>query len=230
MSDQDHLDLTGLLRGELSNDDVLDAGEHLDTCEACREELADLVVGHAVLSRASRLGHPLGVAPGPSSPATPAPPATVVAPGRSGRRSRSFLALTAAAAVVVAAGAVAVLDRGGSDPAPEAAPPTKVAQLLAVDGDGGGSVRMTEHGAEVAMSVETHDLPRAGSGHFYYLWLLDPKTQKMLPLGVIGPGGKASFDLPRSLIGKYQSIDVSLESDDGDPGHSVTSVLRGSYA
>ena len=60
--------------------------------------------------------------------------------------------------------------------------------------------------------------------------VLDPATQKMLPLGVVGPSGTASFTLPASLLGRYGTVDVSLEKDDGDPGHSVRSVLQGSYA
>jgi Anti-sigma-K factor rskA len=79
------------------------------------------------------------------------------------------------------------------------------------------------------MTFETHDLPRAKRGQFYYAWLLNPETNKMLPLGQIGPGGEASFEVPLTLLTRYGAIDVSLEDDDGDPGHSVTSVLRGAY-
>jgi len=32
------------------------------------------------------------------------------------------------------------------------------------------------------------------------------------------------------LVASYSAIDVSLEADDGNPGHSVTSVLRATYA
>ena len=50
----EHLDLFGLLRGELGNADTIAAGDHLATCASCQEELADAVVGHALLARASR--------------------------------------------------------------------------------------------------------------------------------------------------------------------------------
>ena len=53
--------------------------------------------------------------------------------------------------------------------------------------------------------------------------MFNPKTQKMLALGVLGPGGKASLEVPDSLMGRYQVVDISLERDDGDPGHSATS-------
>jgi len=80
------------------------------------------------------------------------------------------------------------------------------------------------------MTVETRDLPKIGRGEFYEAWLFNPNTQKMLALGVVGPAGTASFEVPDSLVGRYQVVDVSLERDDGDPGHSVTSVLRAKYA
>jgi len=80
------------------------------------------------------------------------------------------------------------------------------------------------------MTVETRDLPTIGQGEFYEASLFNPMTQKMVPLGVVGPGGKASFAVADSLVGRYQVVDVSLERNDGDPGHSATSVLRATYA
>jgi hypothetical protein len=79
------------------------------------------------------------------------------------------------------------------------------------------------------MTITTRDLPRPRAGQFYEAWLLDPVTRKMLPLGQLGPSGAASFELDDRLVGRYAAVDVSLEDDDGDPQHSVTSVLRASY-
>ena len=73
-------------------------------------------------------------------------------------------------------------------------------------------------------------LPTAPRGEFYYAWLFDPRTNKMLPLGQVTPGRVATFEIPESLVAAYSAIDVSLEADDGDPAHSVTSVLRATYA
>ena len=38
-------------------------------------------------------------------------------------------------------------------------------------------------------------LPSAPRGEFYYAWLLDPRTQKMLPLGQVTPGHVAAFEV-----------------------------------
>ena len=87
----------------------------------------------------------------------------------------------------------------------------------------------TEH-AITRMRLATRSLPSAPRGDFYYAWLFDPRTNKMLPLGQVTPGRVATFEIPESLVASYSAIDVSLEADDGDPGHSVTSVLRATYA
>ena len=142
--------------------------------------------------------------------------------------------LVAATAVVagVAAGVAgaSLADRSSGEDAP-ATPAYASVSLDAVEGSADGEVRMVaEDGRHTRMTIEAPSLPGAGRGHFYYAWLLDPDTDKMLPLGQVGPGGTATFELDDALLDAYSAIDVSLEDDDGDPGHSVTSVLRGSYA
>ena len=94
---------------------------------------------------------------------------------------------------------------------------------------GDGSVRMREHDGTTRMTVSVHDLPRAQVGQFYYAWLLDPASNKMLALGLVDADAGATFDVDDALVASYSAVDVSLEADDGDPAHSVTSVLRGTY-
>lgn len=214
----EHPDLLGLLRGELGNAEALAAGDHLAGCTPCQEELADAAVGHALLLRA---GTTLG--PGATEPTTPA---LAVLPSRA-RRRRTPLLLAAAAAVVAGASGVAWLVGGGS-PAGDAG---VEAALAPVSGSAGGDgvVQMVEHDGRTRMSLAVHDLPRTTDGEFYYAWLLDPTTNKMLPLGQVDPRNGATFDVSDVLVTSYSAVDVSLETDDGDPAHSVTSVLRGTY-
>jgi hypothetical protein len=146
------------------------------------------------------------------------------------------VAAAATVGVVLGSIATAVLtDRPTSPtPSPPAPPPSVLAAApLAPVGDENprvsGEVEMYD--AEVGhtrMRIRTAELPAAGAGHFYYAWLLDPATQKMLPLGQVGPDG-GSFDVADSALASYSAVDISLEDDDGDPAHSVTSVLRGRY-
>ncbi|MGD9961632.1 anti-sigma factor [Nocardioides sp.] len=222
--DDDHLDLSGLLLGELRNDEIGQAADHLDGCEECRSELAELAVGHALLASASRTLGGTALVPNP----TDGLPARV-SPARRTRRRRQGFVLAAAAALVVGIGVTGWvrLDSGPEDVAPK---PFAEATLEPVEGSGAGVVVMVHDGSSTTtMTVKTSDLPKLRSGKFYYAWLLDPKTNKMLPLGQVGPAGVASFTLDDQLLARYSSVDVSLEADDGDPQHSVTSVLRASY-
>jgi hypothetical protein len=223
----EHPDLVGLLRGELANAQVTGVADHLDTCTECRDELSQVAIGHALLSGASRT----------LSDRTPHLPLAQPAPldrdlfrrEKQARWQRPALML-AAAAVLVAGTAGIATQLARPEPAPPVAGPTRTVELLPVEGNGRGQVQMADaSGDAVEMTIDTEDLPTLPDGEFYYAWLLDPETNKMLPLGQIGPGGTATFELPVDLISKYSAIDVSLEYDDGDPEHSITSVLRAEY-
>ena len=225
----DHVDLPGLLRGELDNATVSDTRAHLETCAECRTSLVEVAAGHSMLLRAARSQGPVRRAPALAHAPAPAdlpPPPT---PRRTARHPVPLLV----AALVVAATLVVGLLRPWSteEPAPPAAT-GRSATLEPLAGDGGGSVSLTVSGRATRMVIETHDLPALDAGQFYYAWLLDPATDKMLPLGQVGAGagGRSSFDLPAGLLEAYSAIDVSLEDDDGDPQHSPTSVLRATYA
>lgn len=53
------------------------------------------------------------------------------------------------------------------------------------------------------MPCDLDDGPaRAPCRAHYYVSLLDPASQKMLPLGQVVPAGAAAFDLPRDLVGR----------------------------
>ena len=213
-------ELLALLRGELSNADVMRVRDHVAGCPSCRDELLEVAVGHSLLSATTRSLQVPEAVREPEPPAAPAP-----TPPRRWRTA----GLVAAAVVLVAAGAglATVLDPEEPDARePAAVAETRLQGVGRVDGR--GQVTMT--GTDVArMTVETTDLPRPGAGDYYYVWLLDPDTNKMLPVGQVEAEGSTTFHLPLTLLERYSAIDVSLERDDGDPGHSVTSVLRADY-
>lgn len=215
----EHLDLFGLLHGELDNTETIAAGDHLATCTTCQEELADAVVGHSLLTRASRTLGPTDEAPVPPPLTRPLPPV----------RRRGRVLLAAAAAVVLAAAVTgAVWWRDADTRTPARGVEAALSPLSATE-SGDGRVRMVEDDGHTRMTVAVRDLPAATSGEFYYAWLLDPSTNKMLALGLVDPDRGVTFDLDDALIASYSAIDVSLETDDGDPAHSDTSVLRGTY-
>jgi hypothetical protein len=222
----EHLDLFGLLRGELGNAEAIAAGDHLATCPTCQEELADAVVGHSLLTRA---GSTLGPAAESSEAPVPVPLAALPQPAR--HRRRTVLAVAAAAVVALGAGGAVwwhSSTSGGSPSSPGSAIEAPLSPLSSA-GSGHGEVQMVEDGGLTRMTIDVRDLPQATSGEFYYAWLLDPTTNKMLALGLVDPRSGSSFDVADSLVASYSAVDVSLEADDGDPAHSVTSVLRGTY-
>lgn len=219
-----HADLVALLRGELSNDAVGSSGAHLRSCTRCRDELVENAVGHSLLARSSRTLGPDATTPAP----LPSVGELEATDPSSSPRPLGLRLLVVAAALTVAAGIGAFAQsRVRDDSAPD---PQRSATLQAVSGTGSGTVSMSEARGRTEMTISTHDLPAASDGQFYYAWLLDPTTNKMLPLGQVGPSGTASFEVSDQLLAAYAAVDVSLEDDDGDPQHSPTSVLRATYA
>jgi anti-sigma-K factor RskA len=67
-------------------------------------------------------------------------------------------------------------------------------------------------------------------GEYYELWLLN-SPDDLVSVGAfrVGDDGTATVEFPLGVDpARYQLIDVSVERDDGDPGHSSRSVLRSS--
>ena len=222
-------DLPALLRGELSRARLAEVIDHLESCEACRLELVAAAEGHSAVTAAVRtLRQEPATWPGPRAASEPArvddlPP--LARPRRRPRWQQGLAAAVAAAAVVVAV--LVGLDRGAGPERP--AVPVQTARLAPVTGDGSGQVTMRTPGSSTYMTIRTAGLGPAGPGHFYYAWLLDPGTNKMLPLGQVGADGRATFEVDSKLVGSYHAVDVSLQADNGNPGHSDTSVLRAQY-
>ncbi|GAB3691355.1 anti-sigma factor [Angustibacter aerolatus] len=222
-----HDDLPLLLTGELDRRTAETALEHLRGCDECRLELVDLAGAHGALTTAARLLRPGRSDREPGGPDVPLPPLPdLPRPGpRLGVR-RTRLVAAAAACLLVGAGAGALVTHEREVPRGRAA---EVVALQPVTGDASGRVTMTSPGGQTRMSISTDGLPAPGAGHFYYAWLLDPATNKMLPLGVVSPSTPARFAVSTDLVTRYHAVDISLQADDGDPGHSATSVLRARY-
>jgi hypothetical protein len=239
--------LVALLRGELDRGRTREVIEHLRGCDDCRRQLVDVAEVHGSLTAAARL---LRVSTTPTTRVAlraagtglrgddsgqrgdGLPPLTRPSSLRGARARRSLIVVAAGAAAVLAIGGVATgfgVLRTGQGSTPVAA---RAVDLQPVSGSGTGRVTMAgsttsaDGTTRMTISVGLHP---AGSGKFYYAWLLDPRTKKMLPLGVVSAGEKTRFDVSAALVSHYHAVDISLEADDGDPVHSATSVLRASY-
>jgi Anti-sigma-K factor rskA len=241
-------DLGGLLAGEVGRDDTIGMGRHLRACRSCTGELIDLVVAHGALTSAARADRKL-VAPSgcpdddrtttgavvPLAPEferrEPALPPLILpsvhdeAQRTSGRRRRLVVLASAAAVIALGVlGAVGVLIHHQPSTQPVVAQGSL--QPLQAPRAATGSVTVLAEGTTRHMIVRTRDLTGLSSQKFYEVWLLDPATQKMLAVGVLSPSGNGDYEVTAGLMAGYSAVDVSLQSDDGNPAHSQTSVLR----
>jgi anti-sigma factor RsiW len=227
-ADHDPMEFLGLLSGEANRGVALAMAERLRSCDACRRELADLLVAHAALASASRtLAEPAD----PAEVLAPLPtPDDVLPPPRpTPTRSHSWTirwAVAAAAIVVAVVGVSTGLARSHQHP-------TVVAQaaLRPLDGPANatGTLTALATGTDRELTVHTSALHAPGAQSFYEVWLLDPSTLKMLAVGVLPASGTGSYNMDASLMKGYSAVDISLQVNDGDPQHSKVSVLRGYF-
>ena len=239
--DLDHsdADLIGLLTGETDRQRAVETARHLKVCPQCADELIDLAVAHGALRSAEQALRDLGGDGGATDPAgdphrDPLPPLAVApaAPTRARRPARrttvAVLAAVAAVVVLVAAlGLGGAFDRGTPGRSVVAQAPLHPIDAPA---DATGLIVVVASGSTRQMTVTTKDLGSPGPQSYYEVWLLDPSTLKMLPVGVLPPSGAGTYAVTAGIMAGYSAVDVSLQADDGDPAHSTTSVLRAVYA
>ncbi|MDH2903114.1 MAG: anti-sigma factor [Actinomycetota bacterium] len=213
--------LSSLLNGELSGAETREVVTHLRECGPCTSVLISVAVSHGALRAARRaMGPsttPLRVPPAPTEALAP-----LVLP--SPRRGRWVATL--AAAVLLLVGTMGALKLASL---PSGAPAVAVASLHHLDSPATALGHVTVHRdtKELKMSVSTSGLPVAPANHFYEVWLLAPRTNKMLPLGVLSEIGTSTYSISASIMSQFSAVDISLQNNDGSPQHSATSVLRG---
>jgi hypothetical protein len=77
------------------------------------------------------------------------------------------------------------------------------------------------------LTVATAKPLDAGNGYLE-VWLLNADGKRMVSVGVLAPGDKASFPISQTMIDEgYTIVDISREKFDGSPAHSGDSLLRG---
>jgi hypothetical protein len=243
-------DLLSLLRGELGRVRSHELAGHLRECESCRLALVDVAEVHGALTAAGRLLRPAteesfdplqaaGRTPVVGQPDQRFPAGAraggtdALPPLRVPHRRRAItgrLVAGIAAAVLVVAGlgigSVVLSNRAGQ---PVTVTASRQVDLRPVTGSATGRVSMQAPGAQTDMTISTKGLPDTGAGRFYYAWLFDPQTKKMLPLGVVSAHASMHFGVATDLVQRYHAVDISLQADNGNPAHSATSVLRAQY-
>jgi len=233
VSDHVSEDLVALLRGELSPIPTRAVASHLHTCGECTSELIAVAVAHGSLVAAARAEAEL--APQIPRSVPEASPASLIDAGAEQpplrfrpRRYPHIRMLVAAAAAVLIVGGGTALGLTLSHPGSKA-PVVALVTLAALEtpSSAQGSAVVTAVGTTRDMSISTAGLPPPPANDFYEVWLLQPATNKMLPVGVLSPSGTGSYALSASVMGQFSAVDVSLQANNGNPAHSDTSVLRG---
>jgi anti-sigma-K factor RskA len=224
-------------------EEPLDDGEtgHLDGCETCRTEIAELWTVAGI----GRETHEVRDLPAPPEHVwhmINADVGTAETPRRPELRRRRgptwrVTALIAAAAALIAV--VLTLFVVRREPAPQAACTGATVRLTPMPGAPSAASAtacvLTENG-ERKLRIAATGLPAPGDG-FYEVWLIDPsslstpQSVRMATVGTLGSTASFSMDdftLPPVIdLKRYNVVDISAEPDDGNAAHSGHSLLRG---
>jgi hypothetical protein len=217
------------------------ASAHVAECGSCRAELATLRQVVAVGAETQSL-HDLpepparvwdGIAASVAASAPDAAPAAAAAAApvdlASERRRRRWPAwatavtAAAAAAVVAVAATLAIVWSGAGRTPDEIVASAALAAFGPTPKSAHGEAEVLSDGQ---MRLEVRDLPPVSG--YYQVWLIDPTTMEMFPLGVVDNGSDARLPLPSDVdLARYSIVDVSAEKFDNNPAHSGDSLLRG---
>jgi anti-sigma-K factor RskA len=202
--------------GELTDAEKRELERHLETCSSCRYDLDEVRRAHEILQ---------------ATTASPPPELKdwVLARVRSEARHppavRWRIWLPAAAALLV----VALLSFG-------------VFRTLTGPSDGlalsatsaapqaGGELRGEQIGDNLKVELDTWGLPEPEDGGYYEMWYANAAGER-ISCGTFSatPDGVAtvSMSAPVSAVA-YPEVEITQESDDGDPASSGKVVLKGS--
>jgi len=214
---------------------------HLDTCDQCALELAELeytvAVGRSTAGLGelatppeavwNRISQELGLGSAPTAP-EPAPERGRETGGehphvpRFKQRRRMF----ALAASIAAVGVIG----GGTWAAWQTQQPTQLAaatlEAFPSHPDAAGEAVVVEDRdgtRQVRVQLDSRETDQG----YIEVWLITGDASALVSLGVM-EGADGAFTVPEDIdLSEYVLVDVSLEPDDGDPAHSGDSIVRG---
>lgn len=223
-------ELAALLRGELDRTSTAAAGRHLRGCDECRRDLVDIAIAHGSLAAARRVEELIAYdtpvrderGGGVGVPADLRPLRSPTALQR-----RRVAGLVASVAVVLGLSLAAVT---GVFSSPSTVRPLVAMARLRPPSRGigpRGEVMIRAHGEVMEMSVVTRGLADAPADDYYEVWLVQPATRKMMPVGLLDPSGTGHYALRAKILDQFLTIEISLQPNNGSPRPSAKSVLEG---
>jgi anti-sigma-K factor RskA len=247
-----HLNPDRLADQALGDEEPLTAAEqdHLASCAACRDELAELrrivnlgrqperIVPELVPANSiweSIQGQLAGQAPaaattelaaataeGAAESASTSPTVVELPPRTPRRRSWLLVAAAAVLGLIIGAGVTVGVFRDRVEV-------TAVTSLEPLPGQvGQGTAELVSDQGRPELRVQI-DAP-ATPDRYREVWLINTDGERMYSLGVLPNDGRATYPLPPALAGQLQDftiVDVSIEPYDGNPVHSRDSQVRG---
>ncbi|WP_127474439.1 anti-sigma factor [Microbacterium sulfonylureivorans] len=237
-----HLDPERLSLIAIGDPATAEERAHLEQCDECSLELAELeytvAVGRSTVALGGveappdrvwdRIADELRLSPS-SGTHTAADPGSLgavrsvhSAPARRGRVSRVLFALAASVALIVAGFGTWMLVRP-ADPVEVASasldafpdhPGAHGEAVVVQAADGERQVRVELDGSET-------------DAGFREVWLINADASALVSLGVLD-GSEGVFAIPDDVdLADYVLVDISQEPEDGDPAHSGDSIVRG---
>lgn len=213
--------------------------QHLTSCPTCSAELDQMraVIGSAravsaedkVVTPPERVWDAVAAELGLTSA-----PGSTVTTLASRRRRLPVIVLTMAASLIgLVLGVALTLSRVESGRPDPALPVLAETELTVLSGDSpGGDAEVLRDGTGRLLELDVPTLAdvKLTAGAYYQVWLLGTDGTSMVAVGLIDPaqGTQVRLPLPAGLdVARYPIVDVSLESNDGNPAHSGDSVIRG---
>jgi anti-sigma-K factor RskA len=144
---------------------------------------------------------------------------------------RPVAAVAACAALIAVGLGIGALVFGGDDNGPGGGPQIALQRIGDADPGANGVARVVSSD-DGGLSLQVSGLEPSAPDAFYNLWLLDG-PDRLLSLGAfrVPASGSAQVTVPLPVdLADFRFVDVSVEKEDGDPGHSGVSVLRGPTA
>lgn len=135
------------------------------------------------------------------------------------------LTAAAMASVLLLVGVAGGMLVAGGDAVPV---PAEELQLAALPGAEGATATAAMGGELDGMALRVSGLPASKPGEYYELWALNTPDD-LAPIGTfrVGDDGEAEVQFALGIDpARYAALDVSVEREDGDPGHSGNSLLR----
>lgn len=171
----------------------------------------------------------LPVAAAGDDPGDEAPAGGVVVPLRRHVSMPRFAAVAASLALLAGGVGIGALVFGGDGASPDPSGPAITLQSFGEGGPGAEGVARPISAGGGDLVLDVSGLAPSAGDEFYTAWLIDDDGG-LQALGSfrVPEGGAASVTLPLPVdLEDFSVVDVSVESPDGDTGHSGRSVLRG---